>query len=204
MDIQLLKVYYDSPIYNHSISDIIDIYGGVLFDIFEEIGKQSMYVIENTFGFIYDTCMNILQFYMINYTNCNIFIIMMLLIYVISLLQFLLIQSDRLMKKSNEISNDTTYELPYELQRINRSVKTETYKLLKSIENMFEYKNGGEIIEFKRKLKKILDNDDDRSAKKISRINIMMAFDNFNFEDHEIDEDVQKDLINIKKKLKQH
>ena len=68
-----------------------------------------------------------------------------------------MIESDRLMKKSNEISNDTTYELPYELQRINRSVKTETYKLLKSIENMFEYKNGGEIIEFKRKLKKILD-----------------------------------------------
>lgn len=200
MDIQLLKVYYDSPIYNHSISDIIDIYGSVLFDIFEEIGKQSMYVIENTFGFIYDTCMKMLQFYMINYTNCNIFLIMMLLIYVIALLQFLMIQSDRLMNKSNDISNDTSYEL----QRINKNLKSETYKLLKSIENMFEYKNGSEIIEFKRKLKKILDNDDDRSAKKISRINIMMAFDNFNFEDHEIDEDVQKDLINIKKKLKQH
>lgn len=192
MDIQLFKVYYDSPLKNHSISDIfdtIDIYGGVLLDICEEYAKISMYVIENALGVIYDTCLMILEFYIKNYTNVNIFVIMMLFIYVIVLIKSVVIKSDKIIDKSNDIF----YETIYQSRTINKNLKSETSKLLKSIENMFEYKNDGEIVEFKRKLKEILDNGQDRSAKKISRINTMMTFDD--------DEDFQKKMV---KKIKQH
>jgi len=191
MDIHILKFYND--IYKHRmLNDIHESISVFLFNIFEIYGKIVFYVVENIYNILYTSFIHTLNFYRSNFTDVNMVIIMVMFVYIINLL-------NKISHKNIDIMSETSYEM----YKISKNMKNDMYKILRSIEKINDRSNNNDIIQFKQKLKKILENDNDRSAKKISRINILMAFDNFDFDDDDIYEDVQKDLMNIRK-IKQH